>query len=263
MVAAARHGSQKPLPRASLPDDAIRHALLRAIDDIPEVVHVALVERISDQEIRERWGRELTEPELVRMAYVLEPRLHHVLMDAAELLFSAWLRAAPAGRTWQPPRSAFWSFVFGFLADTRTSGRSLERLIAHFFDVFGPGLHDAPPVRAESEAAIGPSEETTGRKIDRLVDAAIERATLVGNAAVPAILDRDRAALMAPRAATSAQSPDDSDEPVLRSRKAVSPNQAHRRRPGAAAWRSACLLMEETRLPPAPSRSTSPTPDSC
>jgi hypothetical protein len=190
----------EPAGASPLPPETMRHALLRAIDDRPESVHGALVDSVADRTIRERWSRTLSEPELVRMAYVLEPRLHRVLMDAAEVLFSAWLRQAADG-SWPTERARFWSFVLGFLAETRATERSLDRLVEDFFEVFGSAAEGAGTFRAVDRPQWDPGgsePETRSAWMETLLEAVIERASATGNAAVRAIVERDRAALTAP-----------------------------------------------------------------
>ena len=191
----------RPASAAALSDEASRDALLRAIDDTPTAVRDALVERLDDAETRERWAAELSEPELARLAYLLEPRLHRVLMGALELVFSLWLRAAADRGRWPTQRAAFWSFLFRFLAETRTSARSLDHLIAAFLDAFRVG---APAAPADVVASETPQPTPT---FERFLDAMIEGASAAANDAVREILVRERAARFAPQGAASPPSP--------------------------------------------------------
>jgi len=183
----------------SLPDDAFRDALRRLLDRAPDPVRRVVADRVGDPQVRRRWATVLSESELVRMAFLLEPRQHRQVLDAAELLVSAWLQVATDRDAPLTRRTAFWSFVLEFLATGDRSARSLARLVDRFFaDVGAHERSDSTSLPASAIPAIDTPAITDKRAEtgERLVRAATRLAAQAGHAALLAILERDRAALL-------------------------------------------------------------------
>jgi hypothetical protein len=173
-----------------LADDALRLGVVGALARAPGMVRRVLLERVGDRHARLRWATILSESELVRLAHVLEPRGHRVLLEAAELLFSSWLSVTPDRSSASTHRPAFWSFFLQALSGVSGSESSLERMVRSFFVDFG--AHD----RSKTESSPG-SQGRGAATGAALVDAAAVVAAEAGSTALRAILERERATLLA------------------------------------------------------------------
>ena len=109
-----------------LSDDAQRHELVELMDAAPEAVLEVLASSLANRDARERWVRVLSERELARVTYLLEPRRHRHLVDATELLFAAWQDVVPELASGVNMRAVLWSFLLEFLSQTRGAERCAE-----------------------------------------------------------------------------------------------------------------------------------------
>lgn len=141
----------------------------------------------ADRRTRERWAADLSEEALQRIAATLAPRRHRVLLAAAEVLAAAWRETAPPGHPALTERRAFWSFMLGFVARHPSSGHSVERLVAAFFE------HSA--ARYLAVAPVAPDLAVEG---GRLLERASRLARAAGDLALVGIFHRDRRILLAP-----------------------------------------------------------------
>jgi Contractile injection system tape measure protein len=170
-----------------LSDDALRHTLNVMLDESPEEVYAFIVGHVEDAQRREHWVRTLPESALARLCYLLEPRMYRVLLDAAEVLASAWVLTAATVNPALAAREVFWSFMLEFLARTAKADRSLERLVAAFFEYMAARYLTATPEAAERRNAGATMLEHAGRL-----------AGATGQTGLRAIIQRDQALLLAP-----------------------------------------------------------------
>jgi hypothetical protein len=170
----------------SLSDDALRHTLTVMLEDSPEDVYAFIVEHVKDSRRREHWVRSLPESALARLSYLLEPRKHRALLDAAEVLASAWMETSPRGTRTLTERRQFWSFLLEFLAHNTEAARSVEQLVTAFFEYL------AVRYRAESPETHAPLSVGT-----KLLEHAASLARATGQGGLRVILQRHRTLLLA------------------------------------------------------------------
>jgi hypothetical protein len=173
---------QEPLPR-----DALLHELERMIDESPSEVYDFIRQHMTDSLSRERWVTLLPEAMLVRLSYLLEPQKHRALLDAAEVLDTAWAEAAPTGHPSLYGRGVFWNFLLEFLGRSSGPTRSTEQLVAAFFEYYAARYLAAVP-GAPDRARIGAG----------MLEHATQIARGAGQAGLLALLRRERALLLAP-----------------------------------------------------------------
>ncbi len=161
-----------------LSDEDLRRTLLELLARSPDEVRDFLLQHRGD---RERWAKVLPESALVRIAQVLEPRKHRILLDAAEVLAAAWSETAPRQHPDLTDRKTFWSFLLGFLTRPGGQGLSVERLVAAFF---------------EHTAAAAPSSSRREETGGRLLETAGRLARAGGHAVLATVLRRRRPALL-------------------------------------------------------------------
>lgn len=186
---AEEEGADEPVdeaPPVSLPREALGRAVLAVLDgeagELPEVVR----RRAADRRTRELWARRLPETALVRLGGLLEPRRHVLLLDTAELLASAWAEVAPAGQPTLTGRTAFWTFLLGFLARHGGGERPLETLVPAFFADVAARHREVSPSRA-GRAELGSA----------LLDATERLARSAGHARLRSLLRRHGERLVA------------------------------------------------------------------
>ncbi|MEM1205424.1 MAG: contractile injection system tape measure protein [Acidobacteriota bacterium] len=159
-----------------------------AVLDRPTEEILDLVRRHgADPRMRRRWSRTLPEAALARLTHLLGARRPRRLLDAAELLASAWLDSAPTGHPKLVGRSRFWSFLLGFLAEHGRSDRLLERLVVAYFGSCAAD-HLATAKGSADGAAVGAL----------LLDHARRLARAAGHGPMLNLLERNRPRLLAP-----------------------------------------------------------------
>jgi hypothetical protein len=200
-IAADSGAEVSPQRLESLSHDAIQYTLNRVLEDSPEDVYAFVTEQAQDSRMREHWVKTLPESTLARLTYLLEPRKHRSLLNAAEVLASAWLGAVPSRSGALSERQTFWSFLLDFLEVNPDSDRSLERLVTVFFE----------QVVRRYEAPLPDSSDLT-RVGTRLLDCAGRLAGTAGQVSLQAVLLSQRKLLLAscgPLAATGPTSSTD------------------------------------------------------
>ena len=181
-------GTQAGPPRLdSLSDDALRYTLTLMLEDSPEDVYAFVVEHVKDPRRRGHWVRVLPESALARLSYLLEPRQHRALLDAAEVLASAWMEIAPRGARALAERQQFWGFLLEFMAHHAEAARSVEQLVEAFFKQLAARYRAEPP-EAPTPLSVG----------TRLLEHAARLAGATGQGGLRFILQRQRALLLAP-----------------------------------------------------------------
>ncbi len=179
----------------TLGDDTLRHMLRRALAESPGRLRAFLEAHVTDLRARRRWVDRLSEADLARVAALLDPDAHRLVIDSAERLFSAWVQesavrgADAARRTW------LWLFLLEFLANTTTPERSRERLTHAFFAYFGRRRPVA--VQPDARRAVAGQQDESARepRVERVIDTAARLAEAAGDAPLRAVLARDRAGL--------------------------------------------------------------------
>ncbi len=188
-----------------LSDDALLQALLRMLEQSPEELDAFLRRHAADPRVRAHWVRVLPEAALVRLSAVLEPSRHRAVLDAAEVLSSAWQEIAPPGHTAAADRGELWGFLLEFLARNPGAGHSVERLVAAWFEHLAARYLAASPAASE-RAAAG----------ERLLERAGALARKAGRSGLTAIFHRRRRQLLAcwgPPAPRRAPDPDEDAAP--------------------------------------------------
>ncbi len=147
-------------PPETISDDGLRHALFERLDNSPDEVIPVLLRHAADPRRREHWVKTLPEPLLARLGHLLEPRRHRLLLDALEVLFTAWSQILPSGFRHLADRRQLWRFLFEYLASERHVNRSLEGLVGAFFEDFVPRLASAVPADRGRDAATALRERT-------------------------------------------------------------------------------------------------------
>lgn len=168
-----------------LSDDALRHALIVTLENYPEEISTFVIRSVEDLVRREHWAETLPETALARLTYLLEPRMHRTLLDAAEVLVSAWPAAAPSVSAAFAGRKLFWTVLLEFLAHTTAPGRSVERLVEFFFEYTAAHCH-AVLLAAPDRLRVG----------TKLLEQAGRSANADGRANLHAILQRNRSRLL-------------------------------------------------------------------
>jgi hypothetical protein len=187
---APRHSTarQTERPRTQhLSNDALLHALNLMAEESPEDLSAFISQHSADPLRREHWARVLPESALVRVVYMLEPRKHRVLLRAAEALASAWLETVPHGHPTLTSRELFWGFVLEFLDRNNGSNRSVGRLVMAFSEFFA-SRYLAASLGARDSANVGAV----------MLDHAGQLASNAGQTSLLAVIQRDRALLLAP-----------------------------------------------------------------
>jgi hypothetical protein len=174
-----------PRGPALLSDDAFQHALIVTLENYPEEIYASVMRTVENQVRREHWAETLPETALARLTYLLEPRMHRTLLDAAEVLASAWPAAAPSLSTAFAGRKLFWTFLLEFFARTTAPGRSVKRLVEFFFEYTA--------VRCHAALLAAPDRLRVGTK---LLEHAGHLANAGGRANLHAILQRNRNRLL-------------------------------------------------------------------
>jgi hypothetical protein len=143
----------------------------------------SLLRHVTDRRTRQRWTKLLPESALAQVVRGLAPLRHRELLDAAEVLATAWAEVAPPGRPALTGRRMMWSFLLEFLARRRGTEASVGRLVSEFF------AHVARRLRrtATDRGALG----------ERLLESARRRAHAGGRGTVVAALHHDRSRLLA------------------------------------------------------------------
>ncbi|QDM23812.1 MULTISPECIES: contractile injection system tape measure protein [unclassified Tardiphaga] len=119
-------------PPQAMPDDVLAAALIQTLQDDADNVGDLVRQLAQDPRQRARWIRALPGAALLRLGQVIEPRQHHALLGAAEILLSAWRQVAPHGAGTGEARDQVWAMLFDFLAAHRGIERSVEQLVADF-----------------------------------------------------------------------------------------------------------------------------------
>jgi hypothetical protein len=165
----------------------LRREVMALLDDGSADAARTLRRQAGDRRTRERWAATLSHEQLLRLAAVLQPRRHRLLLAAADVLAAAWRETAPPGHPALTERAAFWSFMLAFLARNPSSGLSVRRLVGAFFEHsaarYLAAVPDAPELAADGE---------------RLLERADRLARVGGQTALRAIFHRDRRVLLAP-----------------------------------------------------------------
>jgi hypothetical protein len=161
-------------------DVDLRRSLLEILAGPPEAARELLLRHRGN---RERWAKVLPESALVRIAEILEPRKHRVLLQAAEVLAAAWGETAPRQHPDLADRGAFWSFLLDFLSERSGEGLSVERLVTAFF---------------EHTAAASPSASRREETGTRLLETAGRLARAGGHAVLATALQRRKPVLLKP-----------------------------------------------------------------
>ncbi|HEX6901171.1 MAG TPA: contractile injection system tape measure protein [Thermoanaerobaculia bacterium] len=161
-----------------LSDEDLQRTLLELLACSPHEARDFLLLHRGD---RERWAKVLPESALVRIAQILEPRKHRILLDAAEVLAAAWSETAPRQHPDLTDRKTFWSFLLDFLTRPGGQGLSVERLVAAFF---------------EHTAAASPASSRREETGERLLETAGRLARAGGHAVLTTVLRRRRPVLL-------------------------------------------------------------------
>jgi hypothetical protein len=157
------------------------------LEESPREAYSFVVKYAKDSRVREQWIKTLPESTLARITYLLEPRKYRILLDTAEVLASAWLEVAPPGCRAHGERQAFWIFLLEFLSQDADADRSVERLVAAFFqDVL---------TRYGAAAANTPDTMSVGT---RMLECARRRAGMTGHVSLQAALRSQGKLLIAP-----------------------------------------------------------------
>jgi hypothetical protein len=156
-------------------------------EESPEDLSAFISQHSADPLRREHWARSLPESALVRVVYMLEPRKHRVLLRAAEALASAWLETVPHGQPTLTSRELFWGFVLEFLDRNTGSNRSVGRLVMAFSEFFA-SRYLAASLGVRDSANVGAV----------MLDHAGQLASNAGQTSLLAVIQRDRALLLAP-----------------------------------------------------------------
>lgn len=185
-VGGESQAEEEAAPRQeTLSDDALAHALLLMLERLPEAVGELLHRHPSRPRDHERWVKVLPESALVRLSYLIEPQKHRALLDAAEVLASAWLEAVPPAAQALADRESYWRFIFEFLKRNAEADRTVGRLVAAFFEY-----------AAARYQASWPGGAAHSSVAERLLENARRLADEAGQSGVRSILHRDRAHLL-------------------------------------------------------------------
>lgn len=130
--------------RPPLSDDGLRHAVLELIRENPARVYEFLRVHLPEPRARENWIRRLPESVLGRFVHLLSPSSHPWLLDAAELLLSAWKETIPGERS-TTARRWMWDFILAFLADAGDAPVPIETFIARYLQRLAEGREASPP----------------------------------------------------------------------------------------------------------------------
>lgn len=168
-----------------LSNDALAQALLLMLDRLPEAVGDILHKHQSDLRDHERWIKSLPESALVRLSYLIEPQKHRALLDAAEVLASAWLETVPPAAQALADRESYWRFIFDFLARNTEADRTVGRLVTAFFEY-----------AAARYQALEPGDAARLSVAERLLENARRLADEAGQSGMRSILHQDRAPLL-------------------------------------------------------------------
>src|SRR6185503_8657507 len=129
----------------TLPEEELLEALRAMLDEPTDELSTFVARHLADPRVRERWAGLLPPSTLVRLCSVLAPRGYLALIDAAELLTSAWIEAAPPGSQALTDRRVFWSVLMEIFAESAGGDLSVERLTLRFFaHVAARSRADAP-----------------------------------------------------------------------------------------------------------------------
>ncbi|WP_315838836.1 contractile injection system tape measure protein [Bradyrhizobium prioriisuperbiae] len=110
--------------------DMLTYALGRMLDSNMNEVADVVRQAVADRRQRERWIQVLPGSALARLAYLIEPKQHHALLTAAEILVAAWRQSAPHGSA--SPHAQLWGALLDFLAEHQSADRSVEQLVTDF-----------------------------------------------------------------------------------------------------------------------------------
>jgi hypothetical protein len=180
----------------ALPRDALLHELEVMLEESPREVCDFISQHLGDRLRRESWVRLLPESTLVRLSYLLEPRKHHALLDAAEVLGSAWSEVAPPGHPSLAGREVLWDFLLTFLASNAEPNRSTVRLVAAFFRYLAARYLTAAP-GASDGLSVGTN----------MLDHAERQARAAGRHGLLTLLRNDGAHLLAPWESSASSAP--------------------------------------------------------
>lgn len=180
----------------ALPRDALLHELELMLEESPREVCDFISQHLGDRLLRESWVRLLPESTLVRLSYLLEPRKHHALLDAAEVLGSAWSEVAPPGHPSLAGREVLWDFLLTFLASNTEPNRSTVRLVAAFFRYLAARYLTAAP-GASDGLSVGTN----------MLDQAERQARAAGRHGLVTLLRNDGAHLLAPWESSASSAP--------------------------------------------------------
>lgn len=167
-----------------------------------------LREGAADSRLRRHWVEVLAEGSLALLCAHLAPRSHRPLLDAAELLSSAWQEAAGSGQPSPADREAFWLFMLEFLTTRPTAHRSVDRLVQAFFERFVVGVEGRGKGGTRSATSRSQTEATTPRSGfgERWLETAGRLAHQAGQAILRAVLLQEGRALLANSAAAGSRS---------------------------------------------------------
>ena len=206
--------SESGMSGPQLSASALQQRLIETLEEMPPDTQNFISEQAQNSLVREQWAKSLPESILARLVSVLEPRRFRSLLDAAEVLASAWLEAVPTGVGPLAQRQIFWSFLLKFLSHTAEADRSVDRLVAAFFHDFAARYKATSPDR--------PHIIDTGNK---LLECALRLAGNTGQAGLQAVLRRERKSLLAfwEHSTTNLKDDDDQQKPSADRRKSARP----------------------------------------
>lgn len=145
----------------------LEQRLLELIDDGHEQLISVVRRQISESRSRQRWAQMLGETLLARIAGLLEPRRLRLLLDAEEVLASAWLQVAPVALHEMAGRDRFWGFMLDFIARHPASARNIENFVMAYTAHCG-SRHLALKPAPESHAQLGEQFLQSARHLARV-----------------------------------------------------------------------------------------------
>ncbi|HEX7315695.1 MAG TPA: contractile injection system tape measure protein [Pyrinomonadaceae bacterium] len=229
---ASRRGPASPR-QEPLKLDAILHELERMIEESPSEVYDFISQHLTDAHTRERWLRLLPESTLVRLSYLLEPRKHRALLDAAEVLDAAWAAAVPLSHPSPYGRGVLWSFLFEYFTRSAGPNRTTEQFVAAFFEHYAARYLAVAP-GATDRALVG------ANMLERAADFARD----AGHAMLHALLRRERVQLLAPWQSSAAAAHTPVPNAKAAARHAAQEEEAAQR-PAPRRGRTAFSMMED------------------
>lgn len=184
------------LPGSGLSEELLLEALRSMLDDPTPELAAFLAHHAANAAIRERWSKVLPETILARVSAVLAPRNHQTLVESAELLTSAWNAAAPPGSGALRDKAEFWSALLAIFSRYAGVDLSIERLALELFQYFAMRL----PIGTAHERGVLDLGQNFLLQAERLSGNG-------GHAALGAVLQHKKTALLAPFTSAAANAP--------------------------------------------------------